>query len=109
KTKELEVQLSLPEKEIGPLAAEAEKAGPGHYVVPAAAFGVTGAWELEITSRVSRFDEYQTTLTVPIKGAQNPPRGGIGCSLWPWPAAPRAGRSRSAGWTSGCSTSLRRC
>lgn len=66
-THELELQLYLPDKDIGPLSARPRKAGPGHYVVPAAAFGVAGSWQVKVTNRVSDFDEYATTIDVPIE------------------------------------------
>lgn len=66
-TQELELQLYLPDKDIGPLSARPRKAGPGHYVVPAAAFGVAGSWQVKVTNRVSDFDEYATTIDVPIE------------------------------------------
>jgi copper transport protein len=66
-TKELRIRMTLPSKDIGPLAAHPTKAGPGHYVVPAADFGVPGDWNLKFTARVSDFDQYETTVEVPIK------------------------------------------
>ncbi len=66
-TKELRIRMTLPSKDIGPLAARPVKAGPGHYVVPATDFGVKGDWELRFTGRVSEFDQYETTVEVPIK------------------------------------------
>ena len=47
--------------------AEATKAGPGHYVISGAALGVEGAWTVEITARVSEFDEFRRKLQVPIR------------------------------------------
>jgi copper transport protein len=65
-TKELRVRMTLPSKDIGPLAVRPTKAGPGHYVVPAADFGVAGNWVLNFTGRVSEFDQYETTFEIPI-------------------------------------------
>jgi hypothetical protein len=42
------------------------KAGPGHYVVPAADFGVAGKWQVRFIGRVSEFDQYETAFEVPI-------------------------------------------
>jgi copper transport protein len=67
KTVELTVLLSQPDKSIGPLKVDARKAGPGHYVMSGAVFGVPGDWQVRVISRVSEFDEYSTTLKVPIK------------------------------------------
>jgi copper transport protein len=64
--KELNASLSLPAKDIGPIEAELEKSGPGHYVAPAAPFGVPGDWEVTVDMRVSRFDQDEADLEVPI-------------------------------------------
>jgi copper transport protein len=66
-TKEFDVGLALPEKDIGPLAANAQKAGPGHYVITGASFVPAGKWQVRIKDRVSEFDRYETTVTVPIR------------------------------------------
>lgn len=65
-TKQLRVLARLPSKRIGPLRLPARQAGPGHYVVEAGVLGVAGDWEVELISRVSDFDEYRTTVKVPI-------------------------------------------
>jgi copper transport protein len=65
-TKELTVTAELPEKRIEPIEFESTKAGPGHYVVSAAALGVEGNWTVEIAARVSDFDEFRTKLEVQI-------------------------------------------
>jgi copper transport protein len=66
-TKELTVTLALPSKHIGPLPAKARAAGPGHYVVDALQLIPAGDWRLRVTSRISAFDEYETTLKVPVQ------------------------------------------
>ena len=66
-TKELTVTAELPEKGIEPIEFEATRAGPGHYLVSGAAFGVMGEWTVEIASRVSDFDEFRTKLNVPVR------------------------------------------
>ncbi len=65
-TKELDATLALPARNIGPLALNAREAGPGHYVVDTVALVPGGDWRLHVTSRVSEFDQYETTLTVPV-------------------------------------------
>ena len=67
KTKELTVHASLPSKGIGPLHAMMSKAGPGHYVANTLQLVPGGDWKLEVTDRVSDFDEYTTTLKVPVR------------------------------------------
>ncbi len=65
--KELRFEASLPDRGIEPIRLEATKAGPGHYVVGAAALAPAGDWRLELVARVSDFDELRTTYTVPIE------------------------------------------
>jgi copper transport protein len=67
RVEELEVTATEPEESIGPLPLEARRAGPGHYTVQGALLGVEGDWQLEVTVRVSAFDEYAAELEVPIR------------------------------------------
>jgi copper transport protein len=66
RVKEMNVDLVLPEKKLGPLKADTRKAGPGHYVMNGALFGVAGDWQVKITARVSEFDAYFAALKVNI-------------------------------------------
>lgn len=66
-SKGFDVLMSLPDKNIGPLKADPRKAGPGHYVVLGANLVPGGKWKFQIVDRVSEFDEYQTTVEVPIR------------------------------------------
>ncbi|HET6997654.1 MAG TPA: copper resistance protein CopC [Solirubrobacterales bacterium] len=65
--KELKVSTTLPEKSIGPLPLEPQHSGPGHYTVQGALLSVSGDWELEVTMRVSAFDQYTADVEVPIR------------------------------------------
>jgi copper transport protein len=67
RAKEVDVDALQSAKGIGPLREPASKAGPGHYVVPSALLGVPGTWSLRVTVRVSDFDEFESTVTVPIR------------------------------------------
>jgi copper transport protein len=67
KVKELQVKLSQPGKGVGPLDAGARKAGPGHYVMTGAVFGVSGDWNVQVSARVSEFDAYYSTMKVKIR------------------------------------------
>jgi copper transport protein len=66
-TKELTASARLPSKHIGPLALQANVAGPGHYVLNAAVLSPGGTWEIEITDRVSEFEQFTRTVKVPIR------------------------------------------
>jgi copper transport protein len=65
--KELTANLSLPASDIGPIEAELEKSGPGHFVAPAAPFGVPGDWDVEIDMLISKFEQDEVELGVPIR------------------------------------------
>ncbi|HEX3875065.1 MAG TPA: CopD family protein [Solirubrobacteraceae bacterium] len=65
-TRELDVTASLPSKRIGPLALKVNLSGPGHYTLNATTFAPAGTWQIQITDRVSAFDEYVKTIDVPI-------------------------------------------
>jgi len=67
-TEELRMTAEMPSKNIAKITLEPNVAGPGHYVVNAASLGVAGDWTMEITVRVSDFDEYTSKFTVPIDG-----------------------------------------
>jgi copper transport protein len=66
-TKELTVRLSQPRKGIGPIDAHLHRGGPGHYLADAVTLSPGGTWRIEVTDRVSEFDEYATTATVHIR------------------------------------------
>ncbi len=65
-TKQLTVTALLPAKQIGPLPLTATVAGPGHYVLSGAQFSPGGTWQVQITDRVSAFQQYSTKVSVPI-------------------------------------------
>jgi copper transport protein len=64
--KELTVTATLPDKEIGPLPLEAQTAGPGHWVIPGALLNAPGDWEIDLTLRVSEFEQLEEKVEVPV-------------------------------------------
>ncbi|HEY2716636.1 MAG TPA: CopD family protein [Solirubrobacterales bacterium] len=66
KGKELTVTATLPEKEIGPLPLEVQPAGPGHYIVSGALLNAPGTWRIDLTLRISEFDQLEKSLEVGI-------------------------------------------
>jgi copper transport protein len=66
-TRELRVEASLPEEEIGPIAATPRPVGPGRWVVTGGSFAVPGTWRLRVGNRVSEFDEHTATVEVPVR------------------------------------------
>jgi copper transport protein len=66
-TLEMTVTVEMPDRGIAPIELEATKAGPGHFLISGATFGVKGDWRVEIASRVSDFDEFRTNVEVPVR------------------------------------------
>ena len=66
-TKEFKVTAKLPAKGIGPLPLQANLAGPGHYVLSSAELSPGGTWQIQLLDRVSEFEEYEKTVSVPIR------------------------------------------
>jgi copper transport protein len=64
---EVRVAASLPAAGVGPLRLQAVPAGPGHAVVPAATFPLVGDWRLRVDVRKGEFDQWTTTVTIPIR------------------------------------------
>jgi copper transport protein len=65
-TKELTATAKLPAKGIGPLVLKPIVAGPGHYVLNSTVLSPGGTWEIEITDRVSEFEQFSRIIKVPI-------------------------------------------
>lgn len=66
-TKELTASARLPSRGIGPLPLHANLAGPGHYILSSVELTPAGTWELELTDRVSEFQEYTRVVKVPVR------------------------------------------
>lgn len=65
-TKELVAKAELPAKGIGPLPLTVNAAGPGHYILSSADLSPSGTWEVQITDRISEFEENIRSVKVPI-------------------------------------------
>jgi copper transport protein len=66
KAKELTMTATLPEKQIGPLPLSVQDAGPGHYIVSGALLNAPGDWEIDLTLRISEFDQLEEEVEVPV-------------------------------------------
>jgi copper transport protein len=66
-TKELTVTAKLPAKGIGPLPLQPNLAGPGHYVLNSAELSPAGTWQILLTDRISEFEEFSKTVSVPVR------------------------------------------
>jgi copper transport protein len=54
-------------KNIGPLPERVEGMAPGHYMAPGVVLSAPGKWLLDVTVRVSEFDEYETKIEMPVR------------------------------------------
>jgi copper transport protein len=64
--KELTVTATLPDKSIGPLPLTVQSAGPGHYIVQGALLNAPGEWKIDLTFRISDFDQLEKAVEVDI-------------------------------------------
>jgi copper transport protein len=67
RAREVAVSATLPERNIGPLPLRARRVGPGHFTVPRADLVPGGDWRIEVRMLVSEFDEFRTTIEVPVR------------------------------------------
>lgn len=65
--RDLTITAAEPERDIGPIALDARKAGPGHYTVARADLAPAGDWSLVVRAPVSDFQELRTAFEVPIR------------------------------------------
>jgi copper transport protein len=63
---EAHIFASLPSAGLGPIRFQAAIAGPGHFVLNGARLPLAGRWSFRIEIRFGSFDQYDTTLNVPI-------------------------------------------
>jgi len=64
---EMIVTASLPAAGVGPLHFHAVPAGPGHGLVTGANLALAGTWRFGVYVRRGEFDQWNTTLTIPIR------------------------------------------
>jgi copper transport protein len=67
RARELTVTATMPAKSIGPLPLEPQRSGPGHYTIQGAQLGIAGDWRLDVTVRISAFDQHTAAVEVPIR------------------------------------------
>jgi copper transport protein len=64
---EIGVSATFPAAAIGPLRFEATSAGPGHGIVTAADLPLAGRWLLQLDVRKGEFEEWSSTVQIPIR------------------------------------------
>ncbi|MFJ7261760.1 copper resistance protein CopC [Streptomyces globosus] len=63
---EVKVAFTLPAKEVGPLPASPDRAGPGHWSAPGVQLPLAGEWRIDVTVRTSEIDQTTVQKTVKI-------------------------------------------
>jgi copper transport protein len=64
---DLTASLTLPSRDVGPLAVPVQRAGPGHFVASGFNIPLSGKWTLEVKVLLSDIDEATVSGTVPVK------------------------------------------
>ena len=64
---EVTVREVLSSPEIGPITQRAQRAGPGHWIIPDAVFSPAGEWKLRVGVRSGEFDLDEASVTVRVR------------------------------------------
>jgi copper transport protein len=64
---DLTASLTLPSRDVGPLAVPVQRAGPGHFVASGFNIPLSGRWTLEVKVLLSDIDEATVSGAVPVK------------------------------------------
>lgn len=64
---EVTAQLTLADKDIGPLAVPLRRAGPGHFAAYGFDIPIPGTWRLEVTARTSDIDQSSAATSLRIR------------------------------------------
>src|SRR5581483_10864852 len=64
---DLTASLTLPSRDVGPLAVPVQRAGPGHFTATGFNIPLSGKWTLEVKVLLSDIDEATVNGTVPVK------------------------------------------
>jgi len=64
---DLTATLTLPSRDVGPLAVPVQRAGPGHFVASNFNIPLQGQWTLEVKALLSDIDEATVSAKIPVK------------------------------------------
>lgn len=62
----VELSLSLPVEDVGPIVRVPLDAGPGHWILNGPELSLPGTWEITASFRLSRFEALTRTVTVVV-------------------------------------------
>lgn len=63
----IEVTLTEPQQELGPIEVDLGPAGPGHYVGDGMAIPCAGTWTLAVSVRVDEFTATTARTSFPVR------------------------------------------
>jgi copper transport protein len=65
-TTTLNVTMTLPEVDLGPIERQVVKLAPGHFVLEGDELSLPGTWSITFSARTSDFSEQRSTFEVPV-------------------------------------------
>ena len=63
---ELQLSMSLPDRDFGPLPVNLQPAGPGHWTAAGFDIPLPGRWRIDITARPTEFDQTRLETTFDV-------------------------------------------
>ena len=63
----IEVTITEPQQQLGPIDVDLEPAGPGHYVGDGMTIPGAGTWTLAVSVRVDEFTATTARTTFPVR------------------------------------------
>ncbi|MGH8998014.1 MAG: copper resistance protein CopC, partial [Acidimicrobiia bacterium] len=63
---ELTAEIAQPARDLGPLPVELELIYPGHWVSNGMQIPIRGTWELELTARLTEFDQIEVATAFEV-------------------------------------------
>jgi len=67
RVEQVTVELTQPERGIGPISLDLRRRSPGHYALLDQAIGVPGEWQAAIAVRVSDFEEHRVRASLEVR------------------------------------------
>jgi copper transport protein len=64
---ELTASFRLPDRDVGPLKVNLQRAGPGHFSAYGFDIPLRGTWQLEVVARLTEFDQVRTSADIPVR------------------------------------------
>ena len=62
----IEIEMSLPDKDLGPITRQVAKVSPGHFILEGDELSLAGDWTITLVARTSDFSEERTSFGVHV-------------------------------------------